>query len=148
MKRILHRPHLYWVIGIFVLYLVVATYVSEFYVTVQYLTAYASQIHWGKLVLGILFTITIAALVAINSVQGYVRWKERQAIAKTGAVACVGAIGGLATGVCSSCVTSVFPLVLGLFGVTFSWASLPFQGLEIQALTVAALAGSWWWMGK
>ena len=140
MKRIIQKPYLYWLGGIFLVYLALNVYLSQFYVTAQYLTVYASSVKWRKLLLGMLFTVLIAALVAANSVSGYIRWKERQSVKKTGAIACIGSIGGLATGVCSSCVTSVFPLVLGLFGVTFSWVSLPFQGLEVQALLIVLLS--------
>ncbi len=140
MKRLIHKPYLYWVVGIFLVYLALNIYLSQFYITARYLSIYASQLNWGKLLLGMLFTVLIAALVAANSVSGYIRWKERQSVKKAGAIACVGSIGGLATGVCSSCVASVFPLVLGLFGVSFSWASLPFQGLEVQGLLVVLLS--------
>lgn len=148
MKRLLQKPYVYWVLGIFVVYLGLNVYISEFYITIKYLAVYANQIHWIKLGLGMLFTVVIAALVAVNSVYSYIRYREKQKIKKSGALACVGTIGGLATGVCSSCVTSVFPLVLGLFGVTFSWASLPFEGLEIQALTITILGVSLYWLKR
>ncbi|MBI2668647.1 hypothetical protein HYX14_02280 [Candidatus Woesearchaeota archaeon] len=148
MKQIIQKPYWYWLLGIFIIYIGLNVYISEFYITAQYLSTYANQIHWGKLILGMVFTVVIGALVSVNMVSGYIRWKERQQIKKSGALACAGTIGGLATGVCSSCVTSVFPLVLGLFGVSFSWVSLPFQGLEVQVLMIGLLAGSLWWMGK
>ncbi len=141
-NTIFGKPYLYWLLGIFIFYLALTIYISEFYITLQYLGIYADQIHWGKLLLGIIFTITIAALVAINSVYGYLRYKEKKKVQKSGTLACVGTIGGLATGVCSSCVTSVFPLILGAFGISFTWASLPFQGLEIQALIIVILGTS------
>ena len=148
MKRSLQRPYLYWLIGIFVVYLGLTVYISEFYITAQYIFIYAHQLDWGKLLLGMFLTITIAALVALNMVYGYIRYKERKDVKKTGVIACVGTIGGLATGVCSACVVSVFPLVLGLFGVTFSWASLPFQGLEIQALLIVMLGAGLYFLWK
>ncbi len=148
MKRLWQKPYRYWLLGIFVAYIGLNVYLSEFYITVRYLSTYADQVKWGKLILGMVFSVIIAGLVAVNSVSGYIRYKERQQIKKSGVLACIGAVGGLATGVCSSCVVSVFPLVLGLFGVTFSWVSLPFQGLEVQALMIGLLAGSWRWVGK
>lgn len=146
--KIVKKPYIYWVVGIFIIYLGLNMYISEFYETAKYLGVYASQVHWGKLILGMIFTIVIAGLVAVNSVYGYLRYKQRQQMKKSGVIACVGAVGGLATGVCSSCVVSVFPLILGLFGVTFSWAALPFQGLEIQALMIVLLGLSLWWMKR
>ncbi len=148
MRKIIQKPYLYWTIIIFILYLGLNIYISDFYETLQYIPLYTEQIHWGKLILGIIFTIIIAALVAINSVYSYIRYKHHQQIKKSGVIACVGAIGGLATGVCSSCVVAIFPLFFGLFGITFSWISLPFQGLEIQALMIVFLAVSLWWMKK
>src|SRR3989338_9112322 len=148
MKQLTQKPYLYWLIGIFIFYTGLNIYISSFYETIQYIPLYAQQIHWGKLLLGIVFTIIIAALVAINSVYGYIRYKHHQQIKKSGVVACVGAIGGLATGVCSSCVVAIFPVLFSLFGITFSWISLPFQGLEIQALMIILLSVSLWWMRK
>lgn len=147
-KKIIQKPYVYWLIGIFIVYLALNIYISEFYETAKYLRVYASQVHWEKLILGMIFTIVIAGLVAVNSVYGYLRYKQRQQIKRSGVIACAGAIGGLATGVCSSCVVSVFPLILGLFGITFSWAALPFQGLEIQALIIILLGLSLWWMKR
>ena len=148
MRRLLQKPYGYWVVGTFLFYVGLNVYLSDFYETVKYLAVYASQVHWGKLILGMVFTAVIGALVSVNMISGYIRYKERKEIKKSGALACLGTIGGLAIGVCSSCVTSVFPLVLGLVGVTFSWASLPFQGLEIQALTIVILGVGLWWMWK
>ncbi len=148
MKSIFCKPYVYWVIGIFFFYLGLNVYISEFYVTIPYLSVYAAQIKWGKLILGILLTLLIAALVAINSVYGYILYRRRKLVAGEGVLTCVGTIGGLATGVCSACVTSVFPLIFGLFGVTFSWAALPFEGIEVQVLMVVVLGLSLWWMRR
>lgn len=146
--KIIQKPHLYWLITIFIVYLGLNIYINQFYETIKYIPIYAQQIHWGKLISGIIFTIAISALVALNSVYGYIRYKHHQQIKKSGVIACVGAIGGLATGVCSSCIVAVFPLLFSLFGITFSWASLPFQGLEVQALIIILLSVSVWWMDK
>ena len=58
-NTIFGKPYLYWLLGIFIFYLALTIYISEFYITLQYLGIYADQIHWGKLLLGIIFTITI-----------------------------------------------------------------------------------------
>ncbi len=148
MKRLLQRPYVYWLVGIFVFYLGLNVYISQFYETIQYLEIYAAEIHWTKFILGILFTLIISGLVAVNSVYEWIRYKERQQIKKSGVVACVGGVVGLATGVCSACVVSIFPLLFGLFGVSVSFASLPFQGMEVQLLVIVMLGLSLWWMGK
>jgi hypothetical protein len=148
MKRVWQRPYIYWVIGIFLLYLGINIYLSDFYELIRFMPFYLDQIHWVKLILGVVFSLAISSLVAINAVYGYIRYKEHKKIPKAEIVTCVGAIGGLATGVCSVCIVSVFPFILGLFGITFSWISLPFQGLEIQALIIVLLSLSLWWMRK
>jgi len=148
MKQVWQRPYIYWVVGIFLVYLGINIYLSDFYELVKFIPFYLDQIHWAKLIFGIVFTLTISSLVAINAVYGYIHYKHHQTIKKAEIVTCVGAIGGLATGVCSVCVVSVFPFIFGLFGITFSWISLPFQGLEVQALIIVLLSTSLWWIKK
>ncbi len=147
-KSAFQRPYLFWVVSIFIAYLTLNVYLSEFYITLQYVSVYANQIHWIELGLSVLFTLSIALLVSINIVYGYIRHKEQKDVRKTGAVTCVATVGGLATGVCASCMASVFPLVIGLFGVTFSWARLPFGGMEIQLLTVGLLIASLYFLQR
>ncbi len=147
-RTVFKRPWIYWVFGISFFYLALTIYISEFYVTIKYVTIYLDQINVGKLIIGILFTGTITALVAINSVYGYLRYKEHKVIRKSGILACVGTMGGLATGVCSSCVTSVFPFIIGVFGLAFSWINFPFQGLEIQVLIIGILGTSLYFLVK
>jgi hypothetical protein len=148
MKQVFRRPYLYFAIGLFISYLALNVYISQFYTTIPYIGIYAAQVKWGKLILGMALSLLIAGLVAINSVYGYILYKRRKLVAGEGVIACVGTIGGLATGVCSSCVTSVFHLILGLFGVTFSWAALPFEGIEVQVLMVLLLGLNLWWMRR
>jgi len=141
MKRVFKKPYRYWFVGIFFTYLALLVVISQFYVTVQYLPYYLNTINWVEFGASILFSLTIAGLVALNAVYGYVRWQERR-VAKEGALVCVGGVGGFAAGVCPACVTSVLPFIFGIFGVSFSWASLPLRGFEIQLITIAILAGS------
>lgn len=148
MKEIFHYPYVYWLIAIFLLYFGFNVYISEFYIIIQYLPIYLSTVNWSKLIFEFTLSLVIAALVAVNMVYGYIRYTERQQIKNSGVLACAGAVGGLATGVCSSCVVSVFPLIMGFFGVTFSWAFLPFGGIEVQILTLLLLGVSLWLMKK
>ena len=141
MKRVLKKPYVYWFAAIFLSYLVLLVYISEFYVTIQYLSYYLNTINWVEFGASIILSLTIAGLIALNAVYGYIRWQERR-VAKEGALVCVGGVGGFAAGVCPACVTSVLPFVFGLFGVSFSWASLPLRGFEIQMITIAILVGS------
>ena len=141
MKRVFKKPYLYWFAGIFVTYLFLLVVISQFYVTIQYLPYYLNTINWLEFGASIIFSLTIAGLIATNAVYGYIRWQERK-VAKEGALVCVGGVGGFAAGVCPACVTSVLPFIFGVFGVSFSWASLPLRGFEIQLITLAILAGS------
>lgn len=60
--------------------------------------------------------------------------KERRSCASQGTIATAATVGGLAVGVCPVCVTGIAALLLGAFGIGFSFATLPFQGLEVQIL--------------
>src|SRR3989344_6191486 len=139
---IFKRPYVFWLAGLFVLYLALAVLLSEFYVTVQYIPYYVGQIHWIELGLSVLFTIIIAFLVAYNAVNLYCLYKKRKTLSKKTGISCIAAFGGLAVGVCPICATGLLPLVLGSVGVAFTWAALPFKGLEMQIIVIALLAAS------
>ena len=132
MKKILQKPYIYFVIIIFLVYTILNFYISGFNNTFILILKYASTVNWLELIISIIFSLTIGILVALNSVLVYVKYKERQKCKNQTVLAGLGAIGGLATGFCPLCITGLFPLVLGLIGITFSFASLPFNGLEIQ----------------
>ena len=68
----------------------------------------------------------------------YAKYKERKKCSGVG-TAGVGTVGGLIVGVCPLCVAGVFPLILGIIGISFSFASLPFQGIEIQVIVALVL---------
>ena len=139
MKEIFQKPRVYWLIGIFVLYLALNIIFSGFYDTIPLVIAYASTVNWLKLGVSLLLTFVISFLVAAISVLTYVRYRERQNCRGAGVVASVAGVGGLIVGVCPLCVSGIFPLILGALGVSFSFASLSFQGLEIQILIIVLL---------
>ena len=89
-------------------------------------------------------SLLIGFLVAFNSVYVWVLYRERKRCTEASVFAGLGTIGGLATGFCPLCVTGLFPLLLSLFGVSFSFASLPFKGIEVQLLAVILLLVSLW----
>ena|SRR3990172_12262241 len=142
------KTHVFWGIGIALAYIVITVYVSEFYVTIQYLPVYLSTINWVEFTASILLTIIIALLVGTNSVYAYKKYQERKPVKGEAAMSCVGTIGGVAAGVCPACVTSVFPLILGVFGISVSWATLPLKGFEIQLLVIALLGISLYLLHK
>ena len=111
---------------------------SGFYNTIPLIVVYFNTINWIKLGISITLTFIISFLVSLNSVLVYIKYKERKKC--RGIVAAgTGTIGGLIVGVCPLCVTGIFPLILGFIGVSFSLGSLPFQGIEIQALVALIL---------
>src|SRR3989338_4667810 len=148
MKKILQKPYIYFVIIIFLVYTILNFYISGFNNTFILILKYASTVNWLELIISIIFSLTIGILVALNSVLVYVKYKERQKCKNQTVLAGLGAIGGLATGFCPLCITGLFPLVLGLIGITFSFASLPFNGLEIQFCIIVLLIISYRSLGK
>ena len=138
MKTAFKKPYLYFAIGIFLLYLLLNFLISGFYDTIPLIIAYANDVNWLKLGFSIILSLAIGILVAINGVYVYIKYKERKECASGGTIAGLGTVGGLITGFCPLCITGLFPLIFGLLGVSFSLASLPFQGIEVQ-LTVVVL---------
>ena len=147
MKTIFKKPYVYWFFGIFVSYLILNILISGFYNTLPLIIIYAETVDWIKLGISLLLTLTIGFLVAANGVLVYIKYKERKRCKGVG-TASIGAAGGLIVGVCPLCVTGVFPLLLGLFGISFSFGSLPFQGIEIQILVIIILVFSLWMLEK
>lgn len=139
MRSAFRKPYVYWTIGIFFIYLLLNFLLSGFYDTLILIMIYAETIDWLKLSLSLILTLLIGFLVAVNLVYFYLRYKERADCKKEGALTGAGAVGGLAVGICPLCVTGLFPLLLSLIGISFTFASLPFQGLEIQVLVVVIL---------
>ena len=139
MKILLKKPYVYFIILIFLVYLSLNVILSGFYNTIPLILVYAKTVDWLKLGISLFLTLTIGALIAFNSVLIYVKYKEKKRCKKEMTLSSAGAIGGLVTGVCPLCVTGLIPLILGFIGVSFSFASLPFQGIEVQVLVVIIL---------
>ena len=142
------KPYVYWLIGIFVIYLLLNVYVSQFYITIKYLPYYLQTIHWDELFFSFLFSITIAALISVNSVYAYIKHKERKAVKKEGVMTCVATVGGFATGICSACITGIIPLIFSALGITVSYLALPFKGLEIQVAIIMLLGTSLYFLQR
>ena len=138
--QVYKKPYLYFFIILFTVYLALNITISQFYVTVQYLPKYVETIKWEELVISGFLTLIIAFLVALTGTLIYKNWKERISVKKQTALVSLGTLGGLATGVCTACVAGLFPLIFGLFGVSFSFLSLPFKGMEIQLLVITFLS--------
>ncbi len=144
MKVAFSKPYIYWAFGIFVFYLFLNIILSGFYNTIPLIILYAKTVDWLKLGTSLFLTLIIGALIAFNSVLIYIKYKERKECKKEVALSGAGAVGGLITGVCPICITGLVPLVLGLFGISFSLASLPFGGIEVQVIVALILLFSFY----
>ncbi|MEK6871809.1 MAG: hypothetical protein AABX16_02805 [Nanoarchaeota archaeon] len=136
------KSNIFIFILLFVGYLILNIWISGFYNTIPLIIVYANTVNWFKLGLSLLLTLVIGILVSLNGVLVYMKYQERKKCKEGVALASAGGIGGLAVGVCPLCVTGIFPLLLGFFGISFSFANLPFEGIEIQLLTIIILFAS------
>jgi len=138
MREIFKKPYIYWFLGIFIFYLILNILISGFYDTIPLILVYFKTVNWTKLGISLILTIIIGFLVSLNAILVYIKYKEREKCSGVG-TASAGTIGGLIVGVCPLCVTGIVPLILGLVGISFSFGSLPFQGIEIQILVAIIL---------
>ncbi len=141
MKRLLQKPYLFWVLGIFIFYMGLNVIISRFYETIRYISVYAGSLNWPALILSAILSIIIGFLVAVAAVYAYIIYLERRKIKSEGVLICAGTAGGLASGICAACVSFV-PFILSMFGIAFSWAALPLKGIEIQLTSILLLAAS------
>ena len=142
------KPYIYFVILLFFVYLILSILLSGFYNSIPFILVYAKTINWFSLSISLLLTLIIGILFSFNSVLIYVKYKERKKCAKEISLSSAGAIGGLVVGVCPLCVTGLIPLLLGFIGISFSLASLPFGGVEVQLLIVLILLFSFMNLNK
>ena len=142
MKIPFKKPYIYIAFLIFLVYLGINILLSGFYNTIPLILVYAKTVNWLKLGISILLTIIIGILISFNSILIYIKYQERRKCKKEIALSSAGAIGGLVAGVCPLCITGLIPLILGLIGISFSFASLPFGGIEIQVLVIIILVAS------
>ncbi|PIN95092.1 hypothetical protein COU53_01175 [Candidatus Pacearchaeota archaeon CG10_big_fil_rev_8_21_14_0_10_30_48] len=147
MREIFKKPYIYWFLAIFIFYIGLNILLSGFYKTIPLIIVYLETVNWVKLGISLVLTLVIGFLVSLNGVLVYIKYKERKKCKGVG-TASAGTIGGLIVGVCPLCVTGIFPLILGLIGISFSLGSLPFQGIEIQVLVALILFASYKQLSK
>ncbi len=139
MKKLFRRPYIFYLILIFLFYILLNVLFSGFYYSIKLIFIYANTVNWFKLGVSILLTLAIGFFVSLNSVLFYISYKQRKQCKEGGIVTGVGGAFGLIVGVCPLCVSGIFPLILGLAGISFSFGSLPFSGIEIQILILGVL---------
>lgn len=133
---------------LFLAYLALVVVVSGFYNSVPLILVYASSVNWVKLSISLILSVLIALLVAYNGVLVYAAYRARRACADAKFATSLGAVGGVMVGVCPLCVTGIVPLLFGVFGLSFSFASLPLGGIELQLLVLLMLLVSVYWLKK
>ena len=141
-KKLFKQPFLSWIFIILFFYIVLNVLISGFYKTFQLILRYSSTVNWFKLGFSLILTLAIGLLVSMNIVLWIIRYQERKRCASGKTLATIGTVGGLVTGVCPLCIVGLIPLILSALGITFSFASLPFGGIEVQVLVVIILLAS------
>ena len=143
MKELFKKPYLYWMLGIFTVYLLLNIWLSKFYEVLFQIPYFLDTLNWVELLLSFLLAITIGILIAINMTGLIKEYKtKKNLMRKQGVFSSVGILGGFSTGVCSACIAGFFPMIFSLFGITFSWAFLPLNGIEVQLLSIGILGTS------
>lgn len=137
------KKRVFTFIAIFLVYLSLVVLTSGFYKNIPLIIIYASTVSWFKLGISILLSLAIATFVSLNSILIYEKYKEKKKCRTQTLAGSIGAVGGLAVGVCPICLTGVLPLILGALGVSFSFFTLPLQGIEIQLLIIIILVISY-----
>ncbi len=148
MKLILQKPYIYIFIVLFIAYFGFVSYITDFWISLEIAMQYAATTNWFKLITSLILSLIIAALIGINGCYIYHGFKLRRGSKKSSVLASVGAVGGMAVGVCPICVGGILPLILGIFGITFSFAVLPLGGIEIQLAIIALLGFSYYNLTK
>ena len=138
-QKVFKKPYRYFFVLIFVTYVILNVILSQFYITLQYIPKYLETLKWEELVISGILSLIIGILIALNTMLIYLKWKERRDMKKQTALASLSTLGGFATGICTACVAGVFPLIFGLFGISFSFLSLPLKGMEIQLVVIGIL---------
>lgn len=144
MHRLFRFPALIWVVLIFIVYTLVNILTTGFHTTLYYALLYRAQVNWWELGFSSFLALLIGTLVGLTSVAAYLRYRERKQCEEGTVLAGVGVMGGLATGFCPICTVSILGLLLSTAGIGFSFGSLPFQGVEVQLLTLVLLSVSLW----
>ena len=145
MKALKH-PYIWWTLSIFVAYVLLNITLSDYSMTLMSMFHYWRSTN-PRLFLSLLFTLVIAALIALSMVTAFLKYQERKAL-KGGTVACATSAVGLAIGMCPLCGASALPLLLSAVGITFTLASLPFKGMELQLGLISLLGTNLYFLKK
>src|SRR3989344_174665 len=134
-QAIVKKPYLYYFIFITLAYLAINVILSQFYITLRYIPRYLATLNWTFFLSSVILSVIIAVLIAININLIIMNYKENKRLNVK--LTPIGFIFGLSAGICPLCITGLFPFLFSLFG--FSLSILPFQGIELQILSILIL---------
>ena len=137
-RAILKWPYNLIFILVLVTYLFLTIYINELYVTFATLFDYRKSF----LIPFLFFHTLIALLIPLSVNLAIMKVKEVQeinSIVKGGSASFFGVLVGILGGACPGCFAGLFPLVLGLFGVSLTLSSFPLLGLEVQIASTVLL---------
>jgi len=86
--------------------------------------------------------ILVALLLGINISMLVHRFKSYATDKKSSMMSGIGIFSAALANGCPGCFAGLFPLVLSIFGVSATLSILPFNGLELQALSAVLLGAS------
>ena len=143
-QAIFARPYSFYFILFFFLFIGLNIFINKVYVT--------GRILFTNLSIGIpfiIFNVLVASLVALNLNLIFIKYKDCKGLNKKGSgVVGLGVFAGLLGGACPGCFAGLFPVFLGLFGVSASLSILPFYGIEIQAVSAVLLMMGAYYISK
>ncbi len=131
----IRKPYIYSFFIIILIYIAITIIINKFYTVFSYLISFNPKFVIPSLILNLI----VAVLIAINVNLVYSKFREIRKIKSTPALTFFGAFSGMLGGLCPGCVTGLFPLIASIFGISLGLASLPFKGLEFQALAILLL---------
>ena len=137
-RAITEKPYVFYLIGIFLVYIALNLVINKLYVNIDIFTSFAL---WFIIPFLLFNFLIIPALVALTINLSIIKFKEMRPVGSkgSGGFGFIGLFGGILGGACPGCFVGLFPAVLGLFGITASLSVLPLFGLEIQFLSAAFL---------
>lgn len=140
-KSVLKQKKYFWIFLITVI-----IYLSIYYLIINYFltsfslffTTYVKSYAYPAFVLN----IVVALLMGVNVSLLVYRFKEIATDKKSSTMSGVGIFAAALANGCPGCFAGLFPFVLSIFGVSATLSILPFNGIELQVLSVALLGAS------
>jgi len=140
-KLVLKQKKYFWIFLItalvyFTVYYLIINYFLEsfslFFTT--YVKSYAYTAFGLNILVGLLLGVNVSLMIY--------KLKEFATDKKSSTMSGVGIFAAALANGCPGCFAGLFPLVLSFFGISATLSILPFNGLELQALSAGLLGAS------